>query len=236
MESKKRRVYAIIAGVCFILLGLCKGLYLESIGSLLAAGSSIMSGILWLVRKKKFPFFLFMCMNCVVWAFCYLSILVLNYDAFFGVSFIWSFHWYTVRCAVDVVAFLAFLFAIIVTYIPAATKKPKSRVKTIVYFVPVFLMVLVLIIDRLGFDLDFRVSLVYPTFYEDILAILALFTSCLWLKERNTPIFQKKASAPAPAAPLIGLAERLQQYKDLLDAGVLTQAEFDAKKAEILHP
>lgn len=233
MESKKRRVYAIIAGVCFILLGLCKCLYLGSIGSLLAAGSSIMSGILWLVRKKKFPFFLFMCMNCVVWAFCYLSILILNYDAFFGVSFIWSFHWYTVRCVVGMIAFLAFLFVVILTYIPVLMKKPKFRVKNIVYFVPGFLMVLVLIIDRLGFDLDFRFSLVYPTFYEDILAILALSTSCLWLKDCHTPIFQKKA--PAPTALLIGRAERLQQYKDLLDAGVLTQAEFDAKKAEIFH-
>mgnify|MGYP004576185655 CR=1 FL=1 len=230
METKRQQVYAIIAGVCFILLGICKGLYLGRFGSLLTAICSITSGILWLVRKKKLPFFLFACMYCVTQTVDYLSILVVNYDAFFGVSFIWSFHWYTVRCVVGMIAFLAFLFVVIITYIPAAMDKPKSRVKNIVYFVPGFLMVLVLIIDPSGFDWDYLISY---GFHENILPILALFTSCLWLKDCHTPIFQKKA--PAPAAPLIGRAERLQQYKDLLDAGVLTQAEFDAKKAEILH-
>ena len=75
-----------------------------------------------------------------------------------------------------------------------------------------------------------------PVLYEHIFILLALLMSGLWLKGYGTTAPKKESTAHAPAAPLIGRAEHLQQYKDLLDAGVLTQAEFDAKKAEILHP
>ena len=42
------------------------------------------------------------------------------------------------------------------------------------------------------------------------------------------------APAPAPAAPALDPIEALTQAKKLLDAGVLTQEEFDAQKARIL--
>lgn len=44
------------------------------------------------------------------------------------------------------------------------------------------------------------------------------------------------AAAPAPAAPAAGggMADQIAQLKSLLDAGALTQAEFDAAKQRIL--
>jgi Short C-terminal domain len=42
------------------------------------------------------------------------------------------------------------------------------------------------------------------------------------------------AAAPAPAAPPVDNVAQLVQLKGLLDAGALTQAEFDAEKAKIL--
>ena len=42
------------------------------------------------------------------------------------------------------------------------------------------------------------------------------------------------APAPAAAAPALDPIEALTQAKQLLDAGVLTQEEFDAQKARIL--
>lgn len=241
METKRQQVYAIIAGVCFILLGV--GLYdgptimtiieygvsvYDFFGALRTA-CSIVSGVFWIIGKKKFPFLLTTCMHCITQITHYLiRLLMLRLSTSYSLSF---FDWYWI--IFRLVAFLSFFIVIGVTYIPAAMEKPKSHAKCLAYFVPALFSLLVLLIDLLYSDWAFLISF---DFYEDVLTILALFTSCLWLKERNTPIFQKKASAPAPAAPLIGRAERLQQYKDLLDAGVLTQAEFDAKKAEILHP
>lgn len=45
---------------------------------------------------------------------------------------------------------------------------------------------------------------------------------------------QQPAPAPAPAAGPGDLATRLGKLKTLLDAGLISQADFDAKKAEIL--
>jgi uncharacterized membrane protein YdbT with pleckstrin-like domain len=43
------------------------------------------------------------------------------------------------------------------------------------------------------------------------------------------------AGAAAPAAPALSLPEQLQQLADLRDRGVLTSAEFEAKKAQLLE-
>ena len=43
------------------------------------------------------------------------------------------------------------------------------------------------------------------------------------------------APAPASAAPASSLADQLQQLADLRDRGVLTTAEFEAKKAQLLE-
>ena len=44
---------------------------------------------------------------------------------------------------------------------------------------------------------------------------------------------QAEAAAPPPAPPTDSYAD-LMKLKELLDAGVLTQAEFDAQKQKIL--
>lgn len=38
----------------------------------------------------------------------------------------------------------------------------------------------------------------------------------------------------APAAPTVDVPAELKKYKELLDAGIITQEEFDAKKAKLL--
>jgi hypothetical protein len=40
---------------------------------------------------------------------------------------------------------------------------------------------------------------------------------------------------PAAVAPQLSVAEQLTKLKELLDAGVLTPAEFDAQKARVLR-
>ncbi|ADB49188.1 SHOCT domain-containing protein [Conexibacter woesei] len=52
------------------------------------------------------------------------------------------------------------------------------------------------------------------------------------------PAPAQPAAAPAPAAPAAAggdLVSRLGELKSLLDAGALTQAEFDAAKAKVLQ-
>ena len=42
-------------------------------------------------------------------------------------------------------------------------------------------------------------------------------------------------SPATPAAPRKSTAEELKELKELLDAGILTEEEFNMKKAELLH-
>ena len=69
--------------------------------------------------------------------------------------------------------------------------------------------------------------------------ILALLFSGLWLK---TIMQETKDDAPAPLSnerikdsiPTLGGADKLLQYKELLDSGIITQEEFDEKKRQVL--
>lgn len=45
---------------------------------------------------------------------------------------------------------------------------------------------------------------------------------------------QKETPAAATAAPAVSVSEELKKFKELLDMGVLTQEEFDAKKKQLL--
>lgn len=47
-------------------------------------------------------------------------------------------------------------------------------------------------------------------------------------------IDEARAAAKAPAAPAFSAADELLKFKQLLDMGAITQAEFDQKKRELL--
>lgn len=67
-------------------------------------------------------------------------------------------------------------------------------------------------------------------FYGWMLFIVALIHAlCLSDKNKAT-----KIEAVKPAVP-VGVAEELQKYKNLLDNGVITRAEFEAKKKQLLN-
>jgi hypothetical protein len=57
-------------------------------------------------------------------------------------------------------------------------------------------------------------------------------------QQGGAPAQQAPPAPPAPAAPAAGggqdVVARLTELKGLLDAGALTQAEFDAAKAKVL--
>jgi predicted Zn-dependent peptidase len=45
---------------------------------------------------------------------------------------------------------------------------------------------------------------------------------------------QKQSETAAASAPQLSSADELAKYKGLLDSGVITQEEFDAKKKQLL--
>lgn len=50
----------------------------------------------------------------------------------------------------------------------------------------------------------------------------------------DAPIQQQTAAVQKSSKPDLGIAEELKTYKELLDSGVITQEEFDAKKKQLL--
>lgn len=53
-------------------------------------------------------------------------------------------------------------------------------------------------------------------------------------REMRDYILECQKPAPAAAAPQTDAADQIRKLKSLLDDGILTQAEFDAKKKQIL--
>lgn len=44
----------------------------------------------------------------------------------------------------------------------------------------------------------------------------------------------EQLKTPTPAAPATSSVDEIKRYKELLDTGILTQEEFDAKKKQLL--
>ena len=210
--------------------------------SVLVSLCACMLGVLWLTRKRTsvFGYVLCGCVYCVAGVVSRFSARSSGIHSGYGAAYSAPFN--AGASVIYIVAFGCFLLLFIATFIT----KPGVPLHSVVYFAPAILSA-VTIVGGIGIyspffaseeDMECLWNLVKhePVLYEHIFILLALLMSGLWLKGYGTTAPKKESTAHAPAAPLIGRAEHLQQYKDLLDAGVLTQAEFDAKKAEILHP
>lgn len=73
----------------------------------------------------------------------------------------------------------------------------------------------------------------------EVTVLLAFLFTGLWLK---TVIQEEKDSSPAllsggtakESIPALGGADKLLQYKELLDSGIITQEEFNEKKKQVL--
>lgn len=69
-----------------------------------------------------------------------------------------------------------------------------------------------------------------------LLEVLAVVFLCLWVWQgidRSKKI--KVSTAAAETAPKLSDADKLLQYKELLDSGAISQEEFDDKKKQILN-
>lgn len=83
-----------------------------------------------------------------------------------------------------------------------------------------------------GNTIDFRVA------HSEAANVKALLQQLILGRPQaaTTPVSTAPAAAPAPApaAPQVDVAAQLQQLDSLRQQGILTQDEFDAKKAEVL--
>lgn len=109
------------------------------------------------------------------------------------------------------------------------------------WFIPAAAMLLGYVVDWIHYEyFRYWVQMVFI-----IMEIAALLFVGMWIKEDTTPAqatpvneyatFDPQAMYSAPASTsAIGGADKLKTYKELLESGIITQEEFDAKKKQIL--
>ncbi len=70
------------------------------------------------------------------------------------------------------------------------------------------------------------------------ISFLAVKNSAEIFEKVNTLLVErqkeKTKSVPAQASPAVSAADEIKKFKELLDMGIITQEEFDAKKKELL--
>ena len=69
---------------------------------------------------------------------------------------------------------------------------------------------------------------------QDVISVTTEKGSAILLSEEEFDAIKNTQSQPAAQEPKKTLVEQMAEYKQLLDMGVITQEEFDAKKRQIL--
>lgn len=89
------------------------------------------------------------------------------------------------------------------------------------------------------------ISATWRSLLVDIAEIVALVLAGLWLNDDIAPVADapvneyatfdpQRCSSTTASYDVIGGADKLKMYKELLDSGTITQEQFDAKKKQIL--
>lgn len=134
-------------------------------------------------------------------------------------------------------------YASVVVFV-VLTLKGNDVVKKI-WFIPAAVLLLGCVIGWITGGYFEFLSAAWKSMLVSIVEIVALLFVGMWVKEIIAPAeaspvneyatFNPQSINSTPASSsAIGGADKLKMYKDLLEAGTITQEEFDAKKKQIL--
>lgn len=228
-KSNKGRIYSFIAAVCCAIVGI---FYWNNI-----------------IESAPIEHFWIVFWFDIVWCVVFIGLAILLFIGRKNIGFL-IVSGVALSAALTVVGmnFLVFvawivLFVLLLLNVTPSMSKHAGKSK-ILYYLPACLLLI-------G-NLIFWIRVDYFRYIDDqwmyvLMAcseIAALLFIGLWLKEtrvvpapvvRQNPYaaFDLQASA-SQASNILGGADKLKACKNLLDSGVITQEEFDAKKKEIL--
>lgn len=234
-KNKKADKYAIISAIGFVLLAIyviardildvVRG-YGISFAYVLTWVYYIAFAVLLFLRKRNIGFVI------ASGLYVFLSI----YDMIRFVSF---------YSTINFLASVCLFVLILLNCAPSLTKK--AKITKVLWFVPGVLMLINCLIDYISI---FRYYLSAGWIYIvlGLIQIAAFILMGLWFKEsyaateeKDDPKINTYAAFDPHAvdsnlakAASVGGADKLKTYKELLDSGVITQEEFDAKKKQIL--
>lgn len=248
--TKSARIFCSIAAICYIIyVAFCAGdywfklYYSTAVGSILVPLIAVATAVTLLVKNKK-AVIVVMGINAIFYGYCVVRDLILRASLD------------NIIDGVNIAAAYFGLFALIILSL-----KGNAIVRKI-WFVPAAVSLLGVAILAVGYwqhvrtwaGIEAYMQIIGVHLLSDLIIVVAQFFVGMWLKKstvvkkaaltvvNSTPVKKitavKKAaltvvnSTSAPA--IIGGADKLKMYKELLESGSITQAEFDEKKKQIL--
>ena len=236
-NAKSQKIFSLLAGIFFAILPLFTLMYVValmlrydfisfrdilSFDYILCSSCFIGLSVITFMRKKALPF--------VIVSGIYVSVRLYYICMYFSIF--------------DIISFLSYstlFFIALINCIPALHKK--TNIQKYICFIPSALIVLSLLMEI------FSGYYYYIDFLGVVHLLLMLTESAtllfagFWLVDVRKPqaatenlTFVPYSAAPAvPVHDTIGGADKLVEYKKLLDDGIITQEEFEEKKKQVLN-
>ncbi len=240
MKTSEKKPYALTAGLCYVIYGLysiiSRIIYVQnskydSIAAPDVIGWIVMIGMaVALILKNEKAVIAAAGVNAFLNLFSLVS--------FFGHLFS---GWYVMnRVILILFDFIVYLVIIILLLLAPKEKAVAQRL----WFVPGTVKLVGCLAEWINFDYSSFLSETWMSILFSLVEIGGLILLGLWVKEHDFILseaaneystFDPQTVYSAPQSDtVIGGADKLKMYKELLDSGTLTQEEFDAKKKEIL--
>lgn len=256
-KTKSNKIYAFIAAAFFggylacrgirTILYICRNSFTTYIGNNIF--DWIFSGLLFLILLAAMSISLFTrnkkLVIGVTFAYAIYCICdTIYYNIFYNILY-FSEYYNSISDYFSIWTFIQMFFEIL-TYVTLiicaffAIKKNKIFPK--IWFLPGAIM----LFGRLLFWAHYGYFSMISYMIIDIIEITALLFMGIWFKKDMAPAKDEVVNeyetfnpetlctASATAESAIGGADKIKKYKELLDSGVITQEEFEAKKKQIL--
>ena len=137
---------------------------------------------------------------------------------------------YIVLGIIIIVLMLAnLIFALLAILAPIRFKN--GKIYSILPFITIVLMVVFSVICGIKDNWGYCAPISW-LFYIEMLFLIA--TAVIALMKCSSKVKEEPLKVKVVSASNIGNADELKKYKELLDSGVITQEEFDAKKKQLL--
>lgn len=237
-NTKSFRTYAMLAAACFLIVGLWiiiqniiegTDFYTLGFATMVVCAVYLALGIFLIVAKRNKSFAIItsvMVLLCIYYVIESTSV----YDI------------------LDCLAWMSLFMLTLLT--GSTTTKLKAKVLRSLWFLPTAVLLLGELLPWIQhpFWWSIYMPLYWMYFIQGLIEVAGFLFFGIWLKkgiakEPDTgPAFAGEYAAAANSsaqsahspAPIIGGADQLLKYKELLDYGAITQEEFDEKKAQIL--
>lgn len=226
ISTDKGKKYALIAAICYLIIATYEIIYRINIVRNYDFASITALNILFWIILISFAVALFIKKTKAL-------IFVAGADAMLNIYYLISYF--------TLPNLFTFIASGILVFILVLSLNGNDIVKKL-WFIPGLARIFSNIIIWISYEYFSHISIAWKFILLDIINAAALIFIGLWLEGKDTAAPTNDYSTFNPYAVsdfstsnnIIGGADKLKIYKELLDSGTITQEEFDAKKKQIL--